>query len=176
MIRLDEGACHDMHPDAFHPASQDHDAIAAAQAICAHCPIRLDCLALALANPDALGIWGGLTHEQRVSQRVATRHSRPTSGDLLAITGDTPPCIDEGATAVGSSTVGHTRTADEMSDCVMRHLYASGLTLASIANDTHADAEITARIREATDELDAASRAIRCAVFERMTQDHTAVQ
>jgi len=69
MIRLDTGACRDADPHFFHPAPDDSEGIEAAQEICARCPIRLDCLALALGFPDARGIWGGLTEDQRAAHR-----------------------------------------------------------------------------------------------------------
>ncbi len=69
MIRLDAAACRNAEPELFHPASKDHHAINAARALCARCPIRLDCLALALTNPDAQGIWGGLTETERAAHR-----------------------------------------------------------------------------------------------------------
>ncbi len=76
MIRLDTGACHDSLPEFFHPAPDDLRGIEAARNVCARCPVRLDCLALALATPNARGIWGGLTQ----LERAAHRSLRPGNG------------------------------------------------------------------------------------------------
>ncbi len=69
MISFDAAACRDSDPALFLPAQNDRHAINAARKICAHCPIRIDCLALALTNSDAEGIWGGLTQTERASHR-----------------------------------------------------------------------------------------------------------
>ena len=69
MIRLDAAACRRCDPDLFHPYPKDLRAIDAARAICAGCEIRLDCLALALDTPDAQGIWGGMTKQERALYR-----------------------------------------------------------------------------------------------------------
>lgn len=71
MISLDAAAaCRNADPELFSPAPTDQRAINAARAVCAHCPIRLDCLAVALATPDAQGIWGGLTQTERAAHRT----------------------------------------------------------------------------------------------------------
>jgi WhiB family redox-sensing transcriptional regulator len=69
MIRLDAAACYGCEPELFLPAPKDHRAIEAARQVCARCPIRLDCLALALRTPNAQGIWGGLTQSERAAHR-----------------------------------------------------------------------------------------------------------
>ena len=38
---------------------------AAAKAICARCPVRLDCLDYALEHDERFGIWGGLNEDER---------------------------------------------------------------------------------------------------------------
>ena len=42
-----------------------------AKKICADCPVRDECLEYALANKEEGGIWGGLTHNQRVRLKKA---------------------------------------------------------------------------------------------------------
>ena len=70
MIRLDDAACRHLDPALFHPAPHDNRTLKAARDVCAGCPIRLDCLALALTIPDAQGIWGGLTQSERADHRT----------------------------------------------------------------------------------------------------------
>lgn len=60
-------ACTGLDPDLFYPPP---GAIGRAQAdaartVCAGCPVRLNCLAYALANGEELGIWGGTTERDR---------------------------------------------------------------------------------------------------------------
>lgn len=38
---------------------------AAAKAVCGGCPVADECLAYALANQEPVGVWGGLTVEER---------------------------------------------------------------------------------------------------------------
>jgi WhiB family redox-sensing transcriptional regulator len=68
MIDLDAAACRN-RSGLFHPEPGDDDSIQAARRVCARCPIRLECLTLALATPTATGIWGGLTDDERARHR-----------------------------------------------------------------------------------------------------------
>ena len=40
-----------------------------AKAICASCPVRLECLNYAVARPEKYGTWGGLNEDERASER-----------------------------------------------------------------------------------------------------------
>jgi WhiB family transcriptional regulator, redox-sensing transcriptional regulator len=73
MIRADSAACRNADPRVFNPAPDDAGGIEAARRMCARCPIRLDCLAVALAIPRARGIWGGLTEPERLAHRRRDR-------------------------------------------------------------------------------------------------------
>lgn len=58
-------ACADVDPELFHPDKRStRTDIAAAKAICSHCPVAGDCLQDALSR-DESGIWGGLTEQER---------------------------------------------------------------------------------------------------------------
>ena len=67
MISLDNAACRRSDPDLFFPAPKDDRSAQAAKRVCARCPLRLDCLALALEMPDVDGVWGGLTRAERLA-------------------------------------------------------------------------------------------------------------
>ncbi|MFE4454756.1 WhiB family transcriptional regulator [Streptomyces sp. NPDC056796] len=41
------------------------DAEAEAKAVCAGCPVRLDCLAHALDHREGYGVWGAMTERER---------------------------------------------------------------------------------------------------------------
>jgi WhiB family redox-sensing transcriptional regulator len=152
MIRLDTGACRDSDLDLFHPASHNHEAIDAARAICGRCPIRLDCLALALTNPDAPGIWGGLTHEQRAGIRSTGIGVDLAQAELCERRVDQPVSCDGLSTEVNECAV------DDLPTRLLDHLYASGLTLTTVVGCV--DDEVADRIREVIHELDDAIRDI----------------
>lgn len=44
---------------------------ARARRVCGGCPVREDCLAFALADPDLMGVWGGTTERERDAMRRA---------------------------------------------------------------------------------------------------------
>lgn len=42
------------------------DDIAGAKAVCAHCPVTRECLTYGLARGEVVGVYGGLTPEERM--------------------------------------------------------------------------------------------------------------
>lgn len=67
---MERAACRDqgIDPELFFPVSESGSAvpqIAAAQAVCARCPVAADCLASALRAGEPSGIWGGTTSAER---------------------------------------------------------------------------------------------------------------
>jgi WhiB family transcriptional regulator, redox-sensing transcriptional regulator len=40
-----------------------------AKALCASCPVRMDCLNYALSRPEKYGSWGGLNEDERAAER-----------------------------------------------------------------------------------------------------------
>lgn len=68
-------ACRSTNPALFynlHP-----DAVAAAKAVCARCPVRGDCASCALDSGEEFGVWGGLAADERPAPVPA---GPPTSG------------------------------------------------------------------------------------------------
>jgi len=57
-------ACIGVAPEVFFPRKITQAAVDYAKAHCRRCPVRVPCLAYALAN-DADGIWGGTTAAER---------------------------------------------------------------------------------------------------------------
>ena len=58
-----DAACADADPAVFFI---DHGRPAApAKAICAGCPVRVECLDFALASRERFGVWGGMTEKER---------------------------------------------------------------------------------------------------------------
>jgi len=65
MIQLDRGACRDVDSAVFDDEPGDEAAEAVARRVCSACPVRLECLTLALGSRQLDGIWGGLTATER---------------------------------------------------------------------------------------------------------------
>lgn len=59
----EQGLCKGVDPEIFYPVSdEDGDE---AKAICADCPVRIQCLEYALIARERDGIWGGCTERER---------------------------------------------------------------------------------------------------------------
>lgn len=56
-----------------------------AKAICAGCPVRIECLNYALTRPERIGVWGGLDEDERHSER--RRRMRANQADRQAKAG-----------------------------------------------------------------------------------------
>ncbi len=56
-----------------------------AKAICAQCPVRLDCLACAVSFRAEFGVWGGLNGKERSSLLRRSRRSIGTQGTLQPV-------------------------------------------------------------------------------------------
>lgn len=72
-------ACATANAETFFPDSTDQadkvQTVRDARAICAPCPVKLECLAFALAGRDR-GIWAGTTEEQREASRQVPEDRR----------------------------------------------------------------------------------------------------
>ena len=74
-------ACLDSEPEIFFPpgpSAVGH--IAVAQAVCRACPVAVDCLRVALADPTLVGVWGGTSEIERATD-VLTSAIRHRFGD-----------------------------------------------------------------------------------------------
>jgi WhiB family redox-sensing transcriptional regulator len=60
-----QGACAGTDPADFFPERGAVDAITAALAVCSTCTVTAECLAYALENNEAAGVWGNTTPNQR---------------------------------------------------------------------------------------------------------------
>jgi WhiB family redox-sensing transcriptional regulator len=66
---MDRGGCRNFPPAVFFP--QDGAGVERARAICAHCPVKTECLEHALGNHIDHGVWGGCSERER--RRIAKR-------------------------------------------------------------------------------------------------------
>lgn len=76
--------CADLDPELFYPAKGE--CAREAKAVCAQCPVRLQCLEYAIANDEKFGIFGGLSErERRVirKERRSAALSRTIPNDIL---------------------------------------------------------------------------------------------
>ncbi|MER7805346.1 WhiB family transcriptional regulator [Streptomyces parvulus] len=74
-----QGRCRTEHPDALFVQGAEQNR---AKALCTGCPVRTDCLALALDERIEHGIWGGMTERER--RALLKRRPTVTSwGNLL---------------------------------------------------------------------------------------------
>lgn len=68
---MERGACID-HPEVdFFTKGEG----AEARAICADCPVRMQCLEFALERPEPFGVWGGKSQRQLRRMRRLARES-----------------------------------------------------------------------------------------------------
>jgi len=61
-------SCIELDPEMFFPAGTvgaSAHAIARAKAICASCPVQVECLEYAVITAQRFGIWGGTDEEER---------------------------------------------------------------------------------------------------------------
>jgi WhiB family redox-sensing transcriptional regulator len=69
-----QARCADYDPDLFFPVGSGGPAIRQAlraKAICAQCPVRLECLDWAIDTGQPHGVWGGLDEHERERLRSA---------------------------------------------------------------------------------------------------------
>jgi WhiB family redox-sensing transcriptional regulator len=72
----DAAACRHTDPDLFFPVGTNGPAlrqIDEAKRICDACPVQTPCLAWALDQAIAAGVWGGTTEEERQRHRASLR-------------------------------------------------------------------------------------------------------
>jgi WhiB family transcriptional regulator, redox-sensing transcriptional regulator len=68
--------CLGADPETFYPADDEDEDFegAEAKAICAMCPVAVECLEHAIAVREKFGVWGGLTPKER--RRIIRRRRR----------------------------------------------------------------------------------------------------
>lgn len=77
-------ACRDADPDLFFPIGATGAALRQmeeAKRICRACPVQIQCLAWALENGVADGVWGGTTPDERRIIRSLSRRTTNSKAD-----------------------------------------------------------------------------------------------
>jgi len=75
-----KAACRGLDPSIFYPPSDEE--ADEAKAICAVCPVQVECLEHALALREKNGVWGGATERERM--RIIRRRRRLRQQDVAA--------------------------------------------------------------------------------------------
>lgn len=91
---MKSGACRGFDPDIFFPDPMDLDAVADAKAICALCPVALQCLTFACVTDQQEGIWGGQTERERHEGIAITKLCVVCGGDVVPIGNNRGRCIE----------------------------------------------------------------------------------
>lgn len=84
---VDAGACRGHDQALWYPPvdagrhDRDDDPYEAGRAVCADCPVAVDCLAYAIAAGETLGMWGAHDPDER---RRLTRQLRITKPELFS--------------------------------------------------------------------------------------------
>lgn len=74
MAWADRGACRDADPELFFPSRESSPAqVVAAKRICGGCPVLKQCGDYAVAAGERIGIWGGMTGDERREIRREAR-------------------------------------------------------------------------------------------------------
>lgn len=63
----ESGSCRDSDPSIFFPDKGGPNV--AARRVCAACPILQQCRAYAMADPDLVGVWAGMSAHERAAER-----------------------------------------------------------------------------------------------------------
>lgn len=72
---MTQAACRNLPTELFFPTDKDDVTAERAKAVCARCPVRRDCVAYAVADPEVYGIWGATTERQRRNRRRQLRQA-----------------------------------------------------------------------------------------------------
>jgi WhiB family transcriptional regulator, redox-sensing transcriptional regulator len=85
----DRALCRKFPADDWFPAPFDSAALAQAVEVCLRCPVRISCLAAALAMGEQHGVWGGATEADRCVDlaTLARGASVPDVLDELLVSG-----------------------------------------------------------------------------------------
>jgi hypothetical protein len=68
-----------MGPAEFFLKGLEADYAQSARGMCAMCPVRIECLEYAVANPSIYGLWGGADERERQAIRsLRTKAKQPS--------------------------------------------------------------------------------------------------
>ena len=88
-------ACRGLAPTIFYPATDEE--ADEAKAVCAECPVQLDCLEHAIGHREHNGVWGGATERER--QRIIRRRRRLRA---MTASGESAGAVDGVVSSAGA--------------------------------------------------------------------------
>lgn len=68
-----EPPCAQTDPEVFFPRPGQERIAEVAKRVCRRCPVKVECGAAALSDPEVAGIWGGFTATERRNMRADAR-------------------------------------------------------------------------------------------------------
>jgi WhiB family transcriptional regulator, redox-sensing transcriptional regulator len=82
-----KAACQPFDSELFFPdrSAYRNNEIAQAKSVCRGCPVREDCLKAALDGREKVGIWGGLTPEERAKLQRRNRRARASAAAAASV-------------------------------------------------------------------------------------------
>jgi WhiB family transcriptional regulator, redox-sensing transcriptional regulator len=79
-----KAACRPLDSDLFFPNREAYRSeVARAKAVCGECQVRAACLQAAMDGRETVGIWGGLTPQERAKLHRRNRRVRDDAGDVV---------------------------------------------------------------------------------------------
>ncbi len=76
---FDSAGCRHVGPHHMFPTTSDGER--AAKAVCAGCPVRSECRTYALAQEELHGVWGGMTEDERRTERMQAIRAGRSAAD-----------------------------------------------------------------------------------------------
>lgn len=81
-----DAVCAQSDPEAFFPEPGQPNLAVEARAVCAWCPVLVECRDWAIARPGVTGIWGGTSDRERQAMRRRTRQAETAAAvDRLVV-------------------------------------------------------------------------------------------
>lgn len=138
-----QGACHGRDPDLWWPVTPQDPNVERGRAVCAACPVRVDCLDYATRAREEHGTWGGETEwERRNRLRSTTQPPAPAHRPepvALPQPRKVPakPVVRHRSPVVAAAQRRAQRRAQERRDTALVGAYlALGWTVQAIADET----------------------------------------
>lgn len=91
---MEFGACRGLDSDLFFPDPMDTEAVEDAKAVCALCPVILQCLTFACATDQVIGVWGGQSELERRCDDVESRLCALCGGDVIPVGNRQGRCVE----------------------------------------------------------------------------------
>lgn len=127
-----KAACKGMDPDLFFPGQGE--STREAKAICAQCPVQVECLETAMTNHESFGIWGRKSErERRVLRRTWPRSTTPVASAPCGTTAAYKVHTRRGETPCAECKAANARYRQDVERARVAELRATGMPNQGIA-------------------------------------------